>query len=99
MKAKTSDGSTTNAIDKSGMENAIIPENQSKLHQHERFCPFLNKPLVIDFEYHGEKNRYNEFVNNNYVVPENVDETKKCTSIFANQRVILVKIISSQEHH
>ena len=69
------DGHPRDIVDRETMENTIIPTNREKFHQCENSCPFLQDPLLQDFGFHGEKEGYNRFLNNEYIVPPSVDET------------------------
>ena len=59
------------------MEQAIIPTNQRKFHQSKDSCPFLKEPLVHHFGFHGEKEGYDQFLKNEYNIPDSIDKTTR----------------------
>ena len=67
-------GTSRDITDQREMEDAIIPINCQKFHQSEESCPFLRKPLLSAFGYHGEGPAMSLFQKGQYQVPPEVDE-------------------------
>jgi hypothetical protein len=82
-------GNSKELSNKTEIEEAIIEENRHKYHQTERYCPFLQEPLLSDFGLFGEGPGTTQVLNGTYECQESIDE-------YTRDYIKLCKLSSTQ---